>query len=65
MTRVSIAFLRRLVRQIAGTLLLLVDGHPVHRAMEMKNLMVKQNWRIRLFYLPGYSLELNPDELWN
>ena len=63
--RVFIAFLRRLVRQVDGTLFLIVDGHPVHRSKEAKNWVAKQKGRVRLFYLPGYSPELNPDEVLN
>lgn len=63
--RVFTAFLRRLVRQVDGPLFLIVDGHPVHRAKETKSWVAKQNQRVRLFYLPGYSPELNPDELLN
>lgn len=63
--KVFIAFLRRLVRQVDGTLFMIVDGHPVHRSKEAKNWVVKQKRRIRLFFLPGYSPELNPDEMLN
>jgi hypothetical protein len=63
--KVFIAFLRRLVRPVDGTLFLIVDGHPVHRSKEEKNWVVKQKRRIRLFFLPGYSPELNPDEVLN
>lgn len=62
---VFIAFLRRLSRQIDGNLFLIVDGHPAHRSQETKKWVLKQKGRVHLFYLPGYSPELNPDEILN
>jgi transposase len=58
-------FLRRLLRQARRKVFLIVDGHPVHRAIKLKNWLKKNESRIRLFYLPGYSPELNPDEMLN
>jgi hypothetical protein len=42
-----------------------VDGHPVHRSGKVKNWLEEKAEHIRLFFLPGYSPELNPDELLN
>lgn len=64
-TKLFITFLRRLARQINKKLFLIVDGHPVHRSKETKTWVEKQKGKIHLFYLPGYSPELNPDELLN
>jgi transposase len=58
-------FLRRLVRQIQRKVFLIIDSHPVHRAIKAKNWVQKHAYQIRLFHLPGYSPELNPDELLN
>jgi transposase len=63
--KVFIAFLRRLIRQMDGKLFLIVDGHPAHRSNEAKKWVLKQEGRVHLFYLPGYSPELNPDEILN
>ena len=41
---------------------LIVDGHPSHRSKKTKEWVVSTNGRLRLFYLPGYSPQLNPDE---
>jgi transposase len=41
-----------------------VDGHPAHRSGVTKQWLEKKK-KIRLFYLPGYSPELNPDEMLN
>jgi transposase len=62
---VFIKFLRRLVRQVDRRVFLVVDGHPAHRSDETKKWVAKQKGRVRLFYLPGYSPQLNPDEMLN
>ena len=64
-TPVFLAFLRRLVRQVGRKAFLIVDGHPVHRAAAVKRWLAEQADQLRLFYLPGYSPKLNPDELLN
>lgn len=62
---VFLEFLKRLERQLGRPLYLIVDGHPVHRAAAVKAWLKEDGRRIRLFFLPGYSPELNPDELLN
>ena len=45
---------------------LIVDGHPAHRAKIVQSYVEARSGRLRLFHLPPYSPELNPDELvWN
>jgi len=45
---------------------LIVDGHPSHRAKLVKEYVDSLEGRLKLFFLPPYSPELNPDELvWN
>ena len=63
-TTVFLKFLRRLVRQ-AGKAFLIVDGHPVHHSAVVKRWVAEHTKELRLFYLPGYSPKLNPDELLN
>jgi transposase len=61
-------FLNRLVRQphLRGRkCFLIVDGHPVHKSAAVKRWLAKRPQLIELFQLPGYSPELNPDELLN
>lgn len=62
---VFIEFLRRLSKQSKHKVFLIVDGHPVHRARKVKQWIEKNKKRIRMFFLPGYSPELNPDEMLN
>jgi transposase len=62
---VFLEFLRRLVRQAKGKVFLIVDRHPVHRSRKVKRWLEKNVQHIRMFFLPSYSPELNPDELLN
>jgi len=62
---VMLDFLRRLIRHSAHMVFLIVDGHPVHRSRVVRQWLEKHQERIRLFFLPSYSPELNPDELLN
>ncbi len=62
---VFLEFLRRLVRQSPRKVFLIVDGHPVHRSRKVKAWLSNNEGRIRLFFLPPYSPELNPDEMLN
>jgi transposase len=56
-------FLKRLTHNAGAPVFLIVDGHPVHRSMMAKKLVASTEGKPRLFFLPGYSPELNPDEL--
>ena len=62
---VFVAFLQRLLKQIAGTLYLIVDGHPVHKSGKATRFAATHSARLRLIRMPGYCPELNPDELLN
>lgn len=63
--KVFVGFLKRLLRQVKHKVFLIIDGHPVHRSGTAKNWMKENARRIQFFYLPGYSPELNPDEMLN
>ena len=56
-TPVFLTFLRRLVRQVGRKAVLIVDGHPVHRAAAVKRWATEHAAQLRLLYLPGYRLE--------
>jgi transposase len=61
-----VTFLRRLVHHAPRPIFLIVDGHPVHRARVVTTFVASTHGRLRLFCLPPYSPELNPDEqVWN
>lgn len=63
--RLFVRFMRRLLKQAAGKLYLIVDGHPVHRSATAREFVSANEARLRLIRLPGYCPELNPDELLN
>lgn len=63
--KMFIKFLRRLLRTCTGKIHLIVDRHPAHKAGETKRWLEKHSDRVRLFFLPGYSPNLNPDEFLN
>ena len=45
---------------------LIVDGHPAHKAKGVTRFIETVKDRFRLYFLPPYSPELNPDEgVWN
>jgi transposase len=63
---VFIQFLKRLIVGAKGPIFLIVDGHPAHRAKKTLRYVESVQDRLRLFFQPPYSPELNPDEcLWN
>jgi len=57
-----INFCKRLIHDQGGPVFLIVDGHPVHRSNAVKEFVASTQGRLRLFHLPAYSPELNPDE---
>ncbi len=66
--RVFLNFLGRLLRLTRKTrkkVFLVVDGHPVHKARSVTRWLDEHREQIRIFFLPSYSPELNPDELLN
>lgn len=61
-----IEFLKRLLHNTERPVFLIVDGHPSHRARKVFDFVRSTHGQLRLFFLPPYSPELNPDELvWN
>ena len=60
-------FLRHLLRQLPGPLLVVWDGATIHRAQPVKEFLAQgAAARLQLEQLPGYAPELNPDEgIWN
>lgn len=65
-TDVFVEFLKRLVSGAKKTVFLVVDNHPIHKTKKVQEFIRKQDGKLKLFYLPPYSPELNPDELvWN
>jgi transposase len=63
---VFITFLKRLMQGMRKPIFLIVDGHPTHKAVKVRRFLETVDKKLRLFFLPPYSPERNPDELvWN
>ena len=63
---VFIEFLKRLLSGAPHKIFLIVDRGPAHRAKKTKAFVESLGGALRLFFLPPYSPDLNPDELvWN
>ena len=65
-SKALIGFMKRLVKEAAGRkVFLVVDGHPAHRGAAVRDWVKGHSREVRLFFLPSYSPELNPDECVN
>lgn len=58
-------FLRDLMNDAGHPIVVIVDNLRIHHAKIVKAWLAKRKDRIRCFFLPAYSPELNPDELVN
>jgi transposase len=63
--RILIDFLKRLTRNAAKKIFLILDNLRVHHAKVVQQWLAENADKIEVFYLPSYSPELNPDELLN
>lgn len=61
-----IEFCKKLLHDCPTKIFLIVDGAPYHTSKQTKKFAASTDGRLRLFQLPAYSPELNPDEwVWN
>jgi len=59
-------FLKAFLRGRRTPVMLIVDGHPAHRARLIASYVQSLKGRLELHFLPGYAPDLNPDEfVWN
>ena len=59
-------FLKRLMHGAARPIFLILDGGSYHRSRPVKDYVASLGGKLRLFFLPPYSPQLNPDEqVWN
>ncbi|WP_313896387.1 IS630 family transposase [Streptomyces sp. YIM 98790] len=63
--KVFTGFLDRLARQAGRKVHVIADRHPVHRSKAVRTWLEENADRVELHLMPGYSPELNPDELLN
>jgi transposase len=57
-----VAFLAKFLRHRKRPVFLVLDGHPAHRAAMVRRFAHSTSGRLELYFLPGYSPDLNPDE---
>jgi transposase len=57
-----IEFCQHLLSDVATPVFLIVDGSTVHTAKAVSEYVESTDGRLRLYFLPPYSPELNPDE---
>jgi hypothetical protein len=58
-----VRFLKHLLRQIPGKLLVIWDGSPIHHGRAVKDFLGSgASHRLQLEQLPAYAPDLNPDE---
>jgi transposase len=57
-----IDFCKKLLHDTDGPVYLVVDGHPTHKAKAVKEFVASTGGQLKLFVLPAYSPQLNPDE---
>ena len=63
---VFITFLKRLLHNQSQPITLIVDGHKTHFTKKVKTFITATKGKLKIYALPPYSPELNPDELvWN
>jgi len=55
-------FLDRLMAGSSKPVFLIWDGHPIHKSRKVAETVRGYEGKLRLYLLPGYSPELNPDE---
>ena len=61
-----VVFLKNFMQGRRDKVLLVVDGHPAHKAKRVKAYIAELAGRLELHFLPPYAPDLNPDEfVWN
>ncbi len=61
-----IAFLRQLLQGRTNPIILIADRAPFHHSGKVRDFVRLHRKEIRVYFLPSYSPELNPDEqVWN
>jgi len=58
-----VELLKQLMYRRKKPLHLVLDGLPAHKGKVVKDYVKSLDGKLTLHFLPGYALELNPDEL--
>ena len=57
---------KRFLRNRRSRIILIVDGHPVHKSKKVMKYIESLEGKLEIVFLPPYAPDLNPDELvWN
>ena len=64
-TVLLIMFLQRLIREAGHKIYVIMDNLRVHHSKKFTEWLKKNEDKIKVYYLPPYSPELNPDEYLN
>ncbi len=57
-----VTLMRKMMRHRVKPVHLVVDGLPAHKTKLVKDYVQSTQGKLTLYILPGYALELNPDE---
>ena len=57
-----LGFCAHLLRTVTGPIFLIVDGSSIHTAAAVRDFVARTSGRLRLFFVPAYAPDLNPDE---
>jgi len=57
-----VEYLKKLLEDLPGKIFLVVDGHSAHKAANTRQFVESTKGRLKMFVLPPYSPQLNPDE---
>ena len=61
-----VACFQRFLKNRKSPVILIVDGHPVHKSKMVMDYIESLDGRLEIVFLPPYAPDLNPDELvWN
>ena len=61
-----IAFLKKILQGRANPIILIADRASFHHSKKVRGFVRSHRKRIRVYFLPSYSPEMNPDEqVWN
>jgi transposase len=58
-----VEMLKLIIRHRRRPLFLILDSLPAHKAKVVSDYVEEANGKLKLYFLPGYAPELNPDEL--
>jgi transposase len=57
-----IEFLKNFLKRRRKPIILILDGHPSHRAKSVAKFVQETNGKLQILFLPPYAPDLNPDE---